>query len=292
MLKLFFCYCLFLLLFLNSYLMENIHILDIIGAKICEEILLNSLSLYKKAIEPWLVCSNEGGIIQNFGKEVDILINEILTTYEKDACMFRTTKIFLQKKEFLKESMIFDLQKTFEKQVFKVKEVSLQNFKESLAPIQISNRVEKDIQAVIQAVDRYFREIVKSLTSKYSLDSWFFEKEYRELVQEMREISIERLQLAKLQGVYVQKNKHPIALSFHFLHPHPFGKDLRFDHMTSNDSFNFNSNFNQKAGIMRQSISSKSNSVKIISPDSPAVFPDSDLIYQDNPLSAFQNNNN
>jgi hypothetical protein len=271
--------------------MEAVNYIDIIGTKICEEFLVNSFSLFKKSIEPWIICTNEGGIIQNFGKEADKLIHEVLDTYEKDAWVFRMTKVFQQKKEVLKESMLFDLQKIFEKQVLKIKDVCLQNFKESLSPIQISNRVEKDIQAVVQAVNRYFKEIVKSLTSKFSLGSWYFEKEYRELLQEMREISIERLQLAKLQGVYIQKNKHPIALSFHFLHPHPFGKDLRFDNMTSNDSFNFNSNFSQKAGIMRQSISSKSNSVKIMLPDSPIISKDSDLIYQDNPLSAFQNNN-
>ena len=272
--------------------MEIINYIDIVGTKICEEFLTNSFSLYKKSIEPWVICANEGGIIQNFGKEADKLIHEVLNNYEKDAWMFRTTRVFKQKKELLKENMLFDLQKIFEKQVLKVKEVSLQNFKESLAPIQISNRVEKDIQAVIRAINSYFREIVKSLTSKFSLGSWYFEKEYRELVQEMREISIERLQLAKLQGVYIQKSKHPVALSFHFLHPHPFGKDLRFDNMTSNDSFNFNSNFNQKASVMRQSITPKGNSVKINSPDSPTSFSDSELIYQDNPLSAFQNNNN
>lgn len=271
--------------------MNTIEYIEIIGTKICEEFLLSTFSLYKKSIEPWIICCNEGGIVQNFGKEVDKLINEILTIYEKDAWVFRLTKAFKQKKIVLKENMLFDLQKIFEKQVLKTKEMSLQSFKESLAPIQITNRVEKDIQAVIQAVDRYFKEIVKSLTSKYSIGLWFYEKEHRELIQDMREISIERLQMAKLQGIYLQKNKHPIALSFHFLHPHPFGKDLRFDHLTANDSFNFNSNFNQKAGIMRQSVSSRGNSVKLISSDEPSVFSDNDLIYQENPLSAFQNNN-
>ena len=226
--------------------MDTINYLDIIGAKLCDQILLNSFALFKKSIEPWLVCCNEGGIIQNFGKEVDLLVCEVLNIYEKDAWVFRTTKIFRQKKEILKENIMFDLHKIFEKQVLKTKEMSLQNFKESLAPIQISNRVEKDIQSVIKAVDYYFKEIMKSLSSKFSSGLWFYEKEYRELIQEMREISIERLQLAKLQGIYLQKSKNPIFLSFHFLHPHPFGKDLRFEHMTANDSLNFNSNFNQK----------------------------------------------
>jgi hypothetical protein len=271
--------------------MNTIDYLEIIGTKVCEEFLLSSFSLYKKSIEPWVICCNEGGIVQSFGKEVDKLVYEILSIYERDAGVFRLTKAFKQKKIVLKENILFDLQKIFEKQVLKTKEMSIQGFKESLSPIQITNRVEKDIQAVIQTVDLYFREIVKSLTSKYSAGLWFSEREYRELIQEMREISIERLQMAKLQGIYLQKNKHPIALSFHFLHPHPFGKDLRFDHLTSNDSFNFNSNFNQKAGIMRQSVSSRGNTVKIISSDEPSMSLDNDLIYQDNPLSAFQNNN-
>jgi len=271
--------------------MDTLNCLEIIGSKLCEEFLFNSFSLYKRSIEPWVICCNEGGVVQNFGKEVDKLIDQALVIYENDGCLFRFTKIFGQKKEMLKESILFDLQRVFEKQVLRTKEMSLQSFKESLAPIQITNQVEQDIQIIIKTVDYYFREIIKTLISRYSIGLWFYEKEHRELMQDMREISIERLQMAKLQGIYLQKNKNPISLSFHFLHPHPFGKDLRFDYMNVNDSFNFNSNFTQKAGVMRESVSSRGKVVKIISSDEPSLFSDNDLIYKDNPLNAFQNNN-
>nr|UXY87169.1 SEY1 [Cryptomonas sp.] len=268
-----------------------IDIKEILGAKICEEVLINSLSLYKKSIDPWLICCEEGGIIQNFGKEADELINEITFIFEKDASVFQDTKVYVQKKEVLREKILHDLQKIFEKQIQKTKEMSFLSFKESLAPIQITNQVERDIQAVIKTIDSYFTEIAGSLCSKKSSGIWFYEKEHQELKQGMIEIAIEKLQMARLQGIYLQKNRNPISLSFHFLHPHPFGKDLRFDHMTTNDSFNFNSRISQKAGIMRQSVSAKEKSLKITQSDSATTASENDLIYQENPLNAFQNNN-
>jgi len=219
------------------------------------------------------------------------LIENVLNKFDKDAALFINTKVYKQKREFLKENILFDLQTVFEKQVQKIKDISLYNFRESLAPIQITNRVENDIQVVFQTVDIYFKEVVKSLTSKYSSGIWYYEREHRQLKQEMRDISIERLQMAKLQGMHFHKNKNPVNLSFHFLHPHPFGKDLRYDYMNSNDSFSFNPNYTQKAGNMRYLLSNKGNNVKIISPEESNSFSDSTLIYKDNPMNAFQNNN-
>ena len=112
-------------------------------------------------------------------------------------------------------------------------------------------------------------------------------KEKRELLNGIREIAIERLQLARLQGVYLQKSRNPVSLSFHFLHPHLFGKDLSLNNFSSTDSFDFNPEPNKRAGLMRQFVETSGNSAKIKIGGNFTNQSSDDFVYHKDPLKLF-----
>jgi len=179
------------------------------------------------------------------------------------------------------------LNEIYEKLVSKLKEFSFQSFRESISIIQISNNIDQDIKTSIKITEKYFVSKAKLLNPFFITNSWVLEKERKELLNGIREIATERLQLARLQGVYLQKSRNPISLSFHFLHPHPFGKDLRLDNFTSSDSFDFNSEPSKRAGLMRQLIENGGNANKLkISGDSQERSLD-DLVYHKEAIKLF-----
>lgn len=262
---------------------------EMVGYQICEEIFYKTFSQFKNSMEPLKICCEEGGIIQNFGKEADKLIEDSLEQFQTEAYIFQTTKVFSEKKKILKENLLSCLQEIFQKQILKLKELSFQSFKELLSSIQVTGDVENQVSGSIRVTEKYFNSKIDSLKPLQAKKSWSSEKERKELVSGIREMATERLQAARLQGVYLKKNKNPVALSFYYLHPHPFGKDLRLDHMTLSDSLGFNPELSKRAGLMRQFVATRGDSKKINSPEGTDNHYE-DLIYQEEPMKSFQNN--
>lgn len=273
----------------KTFLEGNLNNKEMIGYRICNEIFLKTLFSFKGAIEPWKICCEEGGIIQNFGKEADILIEDYIKKFEEETGVFKSNNVFLSKKKILKFNLLSSLQEIFEKQIYKLKELSFQSFKEALSSIQVTGDVENQVNAAIQITEKYFISKVDSLKPPQAKKVWSSEKERKELVNGIREMATERLQAARLQGVYLKKTKNPISLSFYYLHPHPFGKDLRLDHMTLSDSLGYNPDLTKRAGLMRQFVATRGDSKKV-SPGIENNNKEEDFIYQEEPMKSFQNN--
>lgn len=266
--------------------------LEIIGSVICEELSVVLFSFYKKSSEPWVNCCKDGIVIQNFGKEADALIENIFSVYEKEASLFKFTKVFRQKKEILEYNISFSLQKIFETQISKIKNMSIQNFKEILTPIQFTNLTQGEVHTAVKIVKCYFKRVADSLVGKSPIEKWSYGKEYNQLIQDLREIAIERTHKAKIQGVYDYGKKASTGISFHFLHPRPFNKDLKFEHLGDSDLFNFDSKFLSKVELSQYFVLPR----KIVNflqnrHDDKDKIVNENLIYTKNPLDIFQTNN-
>ncbi|AEA38784.1 hypothetical protein CPARA_1gp126 (nucleomorph) [Cryptomonas paramecium] len=266
--------------------------LELIGSIVCEELSVVLFSFYKKSAEPWVNCCKDGIIVQSFGKEADTLIKNIFSVYEKEASLFKTTRVFKQKKEILGYNISFSLQKIFETQILKIKNMSIQNFKEILTPIQFTSSTQREVRTAIKIVKCYFKKIADSLVGECPMEKWSYGKEYNQLMQDLREIAIERLHKAKIQGVYDYGRKTSTGISFHFLHPRPFNKDLKFEHLGDGDLFNFDSKFLSKVELSQYFVLPK----KVVNflqnqHDNKDKTANENLIYTKNPLSIFQANN-
>ncbi|GJD11470.1 Protein SEY1 [Galdieria sulphuraria] len=205
----------------------------------CDNCFEQALTTYFSRVREWKRKTEEGRIIQNFGKESTELRNEILALYDDEAAQYKGTKAFERKRKSLLERVQLDLYTMYSKLLNKLKEVSFDIFRESLSHIQISDNVEKDVNKAIKAADKYFCSRA-------------------ELLKFMRENATERLQLARIQGAYVPPARMPISLSLNYLHPNPFGKDSRYeDFQAEKEKVKFDPGNTRRGGIMEAMLGGK-----------------------------------
>mmetsp|Transcript_61844 Transcript_61844/g.147270 ORF Transcript_61844/g.147270 Transcript_61844/m.147270 type:complete len:239 (-) Transcript_61844:659-1375(-) len=235
-------------------------------------------------MEPWVIVLQEGGIIHNFGAEVDHLVENVRKSYLKRCGVFKNTEVFKQREELLVEEILFCLQIIFEKQVRKLKELSFRIFNEMLSKVPITEKVENAVKATIKISSELFCQRAAFLKPRKTSMNWSYEKEINSFKESIRQTATEKLQMARLQGIYLKKSKNPINLSFHYLHPHPFGKDSRLDSLSSDDSVNYNSQLAKKAWLMRQTASQKDFSSSL-----PETKLSDELVYQDDPMKSYEN---
>jgi hypothetical protein len=267
--------------------MFSSEIKEILASEICRKTAKNLMEDFKKINEPWKICTEEGGLIQNFGEEAGKIYKELTDIFDIETKLFKNSKSYLSYRAVFSENLMFLLGEIYEKLVSKLKEFSFQSFREAISVIQISNNIDMDIKSSIKVIEKYYTTRAKFLTPFFTGNSWILEKEKKELLSGIREIATERLQLARLQGVYLQKSRNPISLSFHYLHPHPFGKDLRLDSFTSNDSFDFNPEPSKRAGLMRQFVETSGNSTKFKIAEDNKNQPLDDLVYHKEAIKLF-----
>jgi len=252
---------------------------EILSSEICQKTSFSLIQDFKKVSEPWKICIEEGGLIQNFGGEASKIYNELTEIFDIETRIFRDTRSYTITRSVFVENLMYLISEIYEKLIAKLKEFSFQSFREAVSGLQISNNIDQDIKFSIKLTEKYFITKAKPMAPFFIRNTWILEKERKELIKGIREIVTERLQLARLQGVYLQKSRNPISLSFHFLHPHPFGKDLRLENFTSSDSFDFNPEPSKRAGLMRQFVEMDRNSFKFkIEKEFEKSFLD-DLVY-------------
>lgn len=228
----------------------------------CDEICSFIFSQYLDSARSWKSRAEDGRIIENFGTEADGLLQNALEEYDRDAAAFRHTKTFIRKRNELRSSILNDLRTIYAKQLLKLREVAFDRFKLALTRIQVTNRVEKDVERQIRENEKYFIEQADLLkcrdaprggnaSSNAGALPWRHEIERRALVDAMREVATERLQFARLQGAYVPTQRQPVQFSFHYLHPNPFGTDSRQDRLTSTDPIRYDPTVSRVATVLR-----------------------------------------
>ena len=261
--------------------------MEVLGSVICGKAFI---SVYEDAavhIEPWIIVLQEGGIIQNFGSEVDHLLNKVEKNFTNQCGIFKNTTVFSKRKNLLLEEVLFCLQIIFEKQVQKLKELSFRIFNEMLSKVPITEKVENDVKATIKISAKVFSTRASFLKPVKTKTHWSYLRDLNTFKDSIRQTATEKLQMARLQGIYFKKAKNPINLSFHYLHPHPFGKDSRFDPLSSKDPVNYNSQASKKAGLMRQTVLPREfSTANTESSQKNREF--EELVYQEDPAKSYE----
>jgi energy-coupling factor transporter ATP-binding protein EcfA2 len=228
----------------------------------CDEISNFIFCQYLESVRIWKSRAEDGRIIENFGKEADTLLQNAIAEYERDAAAFRDTKSFHRKRGELRTAILNDLRTVYAKQLLKLREVAFDRFKLALTRVQVTDRVEKDVEKQIRENEKYFIEqadLLKcqeaprgaSASSNTGALAWRHDVERRALVDAMREVATERLQFARLQGAYVPTQRQPVQFSFHYLHPNPFGVDSRLDRLTTGDPIRYDPTVTRVATTLR-----------------------------------------
>mmetsp|Transcript_32062 Transcript_32062/g.72028 ORF Transcript_32062/g.72028 Transcript_32062/m.72028 type:complete len:262 (+) Transcript_32062:95-880(+) len=242
---------------------------------------------FDSLIQPWKICCNEGALIQNFGVESDEIILKFIDEFKFNLKIFENDENYKTFFSLFYNYLYSEIEDLFYRQLSRLKELAFNSFKDSLSPIQISEKVENDVKLAIKVAEIYFTSKAESLKGFKFTKEFTYINEKKELTKTIRELATERLQMARLQGIYQKKNRNPVSLSFHYLHPSPFGKDARFEHFSFRDNFDFDNN--TKANLMRQFVENNNISKKIKNNSYDKKQSTDDLIYTMNASKLFNN---
>lgn len=199
---------------------------DELGATFrCDGAMRSALGRFRAKLKLWRASIDAGRVIQNFGSETEKLMRRVEAAYEEEAEAYSGTVAFSRKRSELQAALLADAYVLFSKQLLKLRENAYQVFRSKLARIRINDAVERNIRGAIADAESHFVRNVTLIRCPSA--PWRFDNERLELVNHMRNDSMERLQLAKLQGNYVPNIRIPVAFAFHTLLAAPFGKDSR-----------------------------------------------------------------
>lgn len=204
---------------------------------------------------------DEGNVIEDFGREASVLLDETLAVFDNDVGPHRTSKAFQRKRYELKSMIDANTYDLFTRQIRRLREVAYGMFKEELEEIQSDESgFEKNIKKAVHKAQKHFLAEAEKLRPSGS--SWRFDNESKELASHMHEDATERLQQARLEeysagargrggrrggrggrggrGRPGGSKRQPISISFHYLDPAPFGwKDSRYEKLNTDDPLQY-----------------------------------------------------
>ena len=144
--------------------MNSLEIKEILASEFCRKTAENLMEDFKKINEPWKICTEEGGLIQNFGEEAGKIYKGLTDIFDIETNIFKNTQSYLTSRAVFSEKLVFLLSEIYEKLVSKLKEFSFQSFREAISVIQISNNIDMDIKASIDITEKYYNSKAKLLT--------------------------------------------------------------------------------------------------------------------------------
>ena len=74
--------------------MEKNLMKEILATELCKKTSKNLINDFKKINEPWKICIEEGGLIQNFGEEAGKVYSELLKIFDLETKIFKNTKSY------------------------------------------------------------------------------------------------------------------------------------------------------------------------------------------------------
>lgn len=231
---------------------------ELVASFACGTALRKVYEKYERgAPRAWDRDTDEGNVIEDFGKEAAALRTETLAVFDNDAGSHRSSTAFQRKRDELKGMIDANMYELFTRQARRLREVAYGMFKEVLEEVSSEDPAfEKNIKKAVKDAQKYFLEEAEKLRPSGS--SWRFDNESKELASHMREDATERLQQARLEeyssgargggrrgrrggrGGGGESKRQPISISFHYLDPAPFGwKDSRYEKLNTDDPLEY-----------------------------------------------------
>uniref|UniRef100_A0A7S2ZJC4 Sey1/RHD3-like three-helix bundle domain-containing protein n=1 Tax=Rhodosorus marinus TaxID=101924 RepID=A0A7S2ZJC4_9RHOD len=156
-------------------------------------------------------------VIANFGRESDALVANTLEEYSQLASDYRGTKAYDRKHMELKETMLSELGLIYAKQISLVMEVLFESFCSNLNRLHVTSQLEKVIDSVVREVEKTFVRRAEEMRCKAS--KWRYDGAKQMFVSSLREVSTERVQIARLEGSYIPGLRAPVNFTVHYLNP-------------------------------------------------------------------------
>mmetsp|Transcript_12995 Transcript_12995/g.16972 ORF Transcript_12995/g.16972 Transcript_12995/m.16972 type:complete len:529 (-) Transcript_12995:334-1920(-) len=162
---------------------------------------------------------------ESFGVECEEIISDMLGYFDESVTDIKSS-VVKGKRQSLLNQMLRDMQDKHTVQLIKLQDATFNVFRQKLAGVRVTATVADEMDQALKEAEEYFVSIAKKLSNKYA--DFVYEGAQSRIKQSMKEFCTERLQSAKLQGSFlISKDRKPVAISFNWLLPHPFGADAR-----------------------------------------------------------------
>lgn len=166
-------------------------------------------------------------------------MSDALARFDAESTSFKGAAPVGQARAALSEQLQRVLYGPYRKQLAALQRQTLSKFRAKVQAQKPSADIEVQLKALLGEATTTFDAAAKALVPEGV--RWTYEYERRSVLDSMDETARLQVQTLQVQGLYLSTSnaKMPIDFSAHWLLPHPFGRDSRYDPISSADEPKF-----------------------------------------------------
>jgi hypothetical protein len=181
----------------------------------------------------------DAGLLSDFGERASSLLTDAIARFDVDSASFKGAAPVAAARAALSEQLQRVLYGPYRKQIATLQRQSVAKFRAKVGAQKPSADIEVQMAKLLSDATDAFNEAAKALVPEGM--RWSYTYERQAVVEMIEEAARLQVQTFQVQGLYLSKSGHrmPVDFSAHWLLPHPFGRDSRFDPISSSDEPTF-----------------------------------------------------
>lgn len=174
--------------------------------------------------------------LPDFGEQATKLVDDALARFDADASSFKGAAPVGQARSALAEQLQRALYVPYRKQLAALQRLSLSKFRAKVSGTKPAADIEAQLKVLVDEAKGAFDTSAKALLP--SGVRWTYAYERASVLESMEDTAAQHVQTLQVQGLYLSKANHKLPIDFaaHWLMPHPFGRDSRYDPVSADDS--------------------------------------------------------
>mmetsp|Transcript_10586 Transcript_10586/g.24562 ORF Transcript_10586/g.24562 Transcript_10586/m.24562 type:complete len:555 (-) Transcript_10586:400-2064(-) len=208
-------------------------------------------------------------------------IQAALKLYDEATAAHEGSAVCAKRRAVLLSALLADLRPLYSHALQVARIVGLNDFQrrsQNLTTGQLTN-FRGDLQTALDAVVGEFRDVAAALCALEAFGLWSAGLEERMLTQELQQMSAEMVRRAQLHGLYQPAPERvPTGVALHWLHPNPFGKDMRNDQLGGSDQLAYSSRAKELLRSRPTRFSSSKSGLKLSSLGNGLKLTEEDLV--------------
>jgi len=177
----------------------------------------------------------DASLLGDFGEQCAALIDAAVERFDAESASFKAAAPVTAARGALSEQLKRVLYGPFRKQLAALQRQTLSKFRAKVQACKPAADIEVTLKGLLSEAVGAFDAAAATLVPAST--KWSVEYERRSVLDAMDEIAKLHVNTLQTQGLYLSTSnyKMPIDLSAHWLLPHPFGRDSRYDPVSSSD---------------------------------------------------------
>lgn len=179
--------------------------------------------------------ATDGGLMSDFGQQASALLSDALARFDAAADVFKAGAPVGAARIALQEQLQRAIYSPYRKQLAKLQRYTLGRFRGKVNAVKPSSQIERALQEILSEASASFDIATNGLLPAGL--KWSCSYERAAVLESMAEAARAHVETHMVQGLYLAQSGHsvPVDISAHWLLPHPFGRDSRYDPISATD---------------------------------------------------------